>query len=162
MIEFDQRVNNRINTYIDSFLLLLKRIDPLDKYGLDLNMHQVISTAKEYFIQSDFIKTKHNIKYTNASKRMSLTISCIMKNKPIYISKEVDDLPAKILLINEIYAIILGITHLSYRKCFSNKEAFNNFLYLLYNKCIDPEAFAITIDIFSKVLKECKEINNAS
>jgi len=158
----NKRVDERVELNIKGFLTILKKLDPKKEFGLKLNMHLLKLSVEEYFNESDLIKDKHNIKFTNVSKRMSLTMHCIIQHKPIMFCKKVDNLPVKILLINEIYAFILGVSHHEYRKCFRDKEAVENFLYLLHQKCIDPEAFAIVINIFDRVFKECKEIENAS
>ena len=156
------KIDERVNLFIKTFIKLKKKIDPNNIYGIDLNIQLLESSVREYFAESNYIKSKHSIEYTNASKRMSLTMHSVIQNKPIYVTKKLDALPFKILLINEIFAFILGVSHHSYRKCFRDKEAVENFLFLLHHKCIEPEAFAIVINVFDRVFKECKEELNAS
>jgi len=157
------RVDERVELFIDGFEKIVNKLDPKDNYNLSLDLHLLKSAVEEYFKESDSIKLKHNIAFSNASKRMALTMNHIINNRPIFICSEADEYPMGILLINEIYALYLGISHFRYKKYLKEVNIINKFLYLLHNKKIDSEAFAIIIDIFESSYESChKETINAN
>ena len=70
-MNINKRMDLRVSTYIENFLFMANIVDPKLDYGLTLNIHLLEASIKDYFSHSDELKKKHNIEYTNASKRMS-------------------------------------------------------------------------------------------
>ncbi len=154
------RVDERVELFIDGFGKICNKLDQDDKYNLSLDIHLLKLAVEEYFKESDTIKLKHGIEFSNSSKRMALTMNHIINNRPISVCSEADEYPMKILLINEIYALYLGISHFGYKKYLKETNIINKFLYLLHSKTIDSEAFAIVIDIFESSYKSCHKETN--
>jgi hypothetical protein len=152
------RVKNRFVAYGNQFKKFKNIIDPNNLYNIQLNDYLLLNSIEEYFKNSDEIKGKHNIEYTNEAKMFSLTMYSISKNKPIYITnnKQTNEMPKKILLINELYAVFLGISHLEYKKEFGKEDILMKFVYLLHYKCIEAETLAIIIDILMSILNKVK------
>ena len=157
------RIDERVKLFIDGFEKIINKLDTNDIYVLSLNLHLLKSAIEEYFKESDSIKLKHNTTLKNASKRMALSMNHIINDRPVFICSEADEYPMKILLINKIYALCLGISYFGYKKYLKEVNIINKFLYLLHNKKIDSEAFTIIIDIFENSYESChKETINAN
>lgn len=97
--------------------------------------------AEAYFRDLARIKLYHGIEFADVHKRAALTMTAVARAHPIQLDTNVN-LTEALVLINEWYALQLGLSQLEIDISKISPRFLRNMLYLLHYRDPDPEILA--------------------
>lgn len=121
------KIVNRMETYGQFYLDF---IEPHFK-NIHLNLKLVRHAAESCQIDIDRMKAFHGIEYADCHKRAAFTMLWIARAHPIQLDTNANMTEA-LLVINEIYALGLGLGHLNINLADISKEYYRNMIYILH------------------------------
>lgn len=97
------------------------------------------NTVESYFCDLQHSKDFHNIELADRHKIAAFTIKWIVKSRPIQLLETANPSGRYILLVNEIFALMAGLIHLSASIDELSDPMFRSLLYTLHNRTFDAE-----------------------
>lgn len=100
------------------------------------------NTVESYFCDLQHSKDFHNIELADRHKVAAFTIKWIIKSRPIQLNENANPNGSYILLVNEIFALMAGLIHLSASIEQLSNPMFRSLLYTLHNRTFDAESMS--------------------
>jgi hypothetical protein len=100
------------------------------------------NAVESYFCDLQHSKDFHDIELADRHKVAAFTIKWIVKSRPIQLNEAASPGGPYILLVNEIFALMAGLIHLSANIEQLSSPIFRSLLYTLHNRTVDAETLS--------------------
>lgn len=100
------------------------------------------NAVESYFCDLQHSKDFHDIELADRHKVAAFTIKWIVKSRPIQLIETASPNSRYILLVNEIFALMAGLIHLSADIPKISSPMFRSLLYTLHNRTVDAETMS--------------------
>lgn len=125
-----------------AFYLLVDRWKPEERKQIALNCQLLRIVSESYFKDLERKKTFHGIRYADEHKRAGYMVKWIMRFRPIQLTGE--NCCTKALLINEHFALTVGLKFLRLSPDLIPPGFYYNLVYSLRYRAIDANAWALS------------------
>lgn len=129
-----------------------ENIAPPKFNGIHLNLKLLRHAVESCFLDIDRMKAFHGIEYADCHKRAAFTMLWITRAHPVQLDTDANMTEA-LLVINEIYALGLGLGHLNVRLSDISAAWYRNMIYILHFRNPAPEILASTMYVLEQALK---------
>jgi hypothetical protein len=109
--------------------------------GTHINVKILRHAVESYFLDLERMKNFHGITFADKHKRASFTMLWIVKAHPIQLHTDANITEA-LLVINEIFAIHAGLSHMEITISDISPGYIRNLIYILHFRQISPEILA--------------------
>lgn len=106
--------------------------------GVHLNLKLLRHAVESYFLDIDRMKAFHGIEYADCHKRAAFSMCWITRIRPIQLHTDVN-MTEGLIVVNEIYALAIGLGHLELDMGNISGEYIKNLLYILHFRSPSPE-----------------------
>jgi len=109
--------------------------------GIHINPKLLRHAVESYFLDLDRMKDFHGITHADQHKRAAFSMLWIVKAHPIQLHTDANMTEA-LLVINELFAIHAGLSHLQITIDNISHEYIRNLIYILHFRQVSPEILA--------------------
>ena len=129
--ENEERVLARMHSLVQLYGKL-----PKEYQASYLNKNLLRIAVESYFADSDRTKLFHGIPRSNPYKKAAFTIKWIAKIKPIQLYED-SPVTKHLSIVNSVYAIYTGLSHLEIKDSSISAEFMGEFLYTIQYRPLD-------------------------
>lgn len=127
--------------------------------GIHLNLKLLRHAVESCLLDLNRMKNFHGIEYADCHKRAAFSMLWVVRAHPIQLNTDVN-LTESLMVINEIYAIHLGINHLEIAVSSISSKYFRNLIYILHFRNPAPEILASSMYLLEcairKIIRDLK------
>ena len=128
-----ERLESCVQLFNDEFLT---RYD-----GVHLNVKLLRHAIESYFLDLKRMKSFHGIEFADCHKRAAFSMLWIARAHPIQLATDVK-MTEGLLIVNELYALQIGLNHLDIDMAQLSGKYIRNLLYILHFRNPSPEVLA--------------------
>jgi hypothetical protein len=132
----EKDVLERLDTLVAIFCYGFKNFK-----GIYLNRKILRHAVESYFLDLERMKNFHGIKLADQHKRAAFTMLWVTKTHPVQLHTDANMTEA-LLVINEIFAIHAGLSHLEVSIDDVSSTYIRNLIYILHFRQVSPEILA--------------------
>ena len=129
----EKAVLERLDTFNEVFLKNFK-----DYRGIHINIKLLRHAVESYFLDLARMKDFHGITHANQYKRAAFSMLWIVKAHPVQLHTDANMTEA-LLVINELFAIHVGLSHLNVNIDDISRDYIRNLIYILHFRQVSPE-----------------------
>lgn len=118
-----------------------------------LNVKLLRHAVESCFLDIDRMKYFHGIEYADCHKRAAFSMLWITRAHPIQLATNAN-MTESLLVINEIYALGLGLSHINVKTDDISEKWYRNMIYILHFRNPAPEILASEMYVLDCAMKK--------